>query len=413
MDEHLVIVGAGQAAAQAIQTLRQNDSAGRISLVGAEGFPPYQRPPLSKKYLAGTFERDRLYLKPPPFYESRDVDLLLGSRAARLERGAQIVRLDDGRELSYDRMLLATGSRPRRIDLPGADLPGIHYLRSIEDADGIAAAVRPGAQAVIVGAGYIGLEVAAVLRGLGLEVTVLEAANRVMGRVVCPQVSAFYERRHEAAGVTILTGTGVAGFRGDAAVEAVATTGGRTFPCDLVVVGIGVVPNIELASEAGLECSDGIHVDTCARTSDPRIVAAGDCTIHPHPFAKRKIRLESVHNAVEQAKAAAFSILGREQPFVDVPWFWSDQYDLKLQIAGLSLDYDEVVVRGDLASGRFAVYYLAEGRPVAIDAVNSPRDFMNGKKLLAEKPLVTPAQIADETFDLSSLLGAKLGDTLR
>lgn len=404
MDEHLVIVGAGQAAAQAIQTLRQHDYAGTISLVGAEAFLPYQRPPLSKKYLAGALERDRLYLKPATFYESRDVDRLLGIRAVRLDRDARLVHLEDGRALPYDRLLLATGSRPRRIELPGADLPGIHYLRSIEDVDGIAAAVRPGARAVIVGAGYIGLEVAAVLRGLDLEVTVLEAASRVLGRVVCPQVSAFYQRRHEAAGVTILTGTGVTGFRGDAAVEAVATTDGPIAPCDLVVVGIGVVPNVELAARAGLECSDGIRVDTCARTSDPRVVAAGDCTIHPHPFAKREIRLESVHNAVEQAKAAAFSILGREQPFVDIPWFWSDQYDLKLQIAGLSLDYDQVVVRGDMASSRFAVYYLADGRPIAIDAVNSPRDFMNGKKLLAAKPLVTPAQIADETFDLTGLL---------
>lgn len=403
MDEHLVIVGAGQAAVQVIQTLRQNDYAGEISLVGAESHPPYQRPPLSKKYLAGALERERLYLKPAAFYESRGVTLHLGVGAARLDRGARTVRLEDGRELNYDRLLLATGSRPRQIAVPGADLPGVHYLRTIDDVDAIAAAVAPGARAVIVGAGYIGLEVAAVLRGLGLDVTVLEAADRVMSRVVCPQLSAFYEARHEAEGVTIETGASVEAFVGARAVESIATTAG-TFACDFVIVGIGIVPNVELAAAAGLECPNGIRVDACARTSDPQILAAGDCTIHPHPSAGREVRLESVHNAVEQAKAAAFSILGEERPFIDIPWFWSDQYDLKLQIAGLALDYDEVVVRGDTAASRFAIYYLAGGRPVAIDAVNSPRDFINGKKLLAARPLLSRTQLADASFDLTSLI---------
>ncbi len=405
MDEHLVIVGAGQAAVQAIQTLRQQGFDGRISLVGEEVYPPYQRPPLSKKYLAGALARDRLYLKPETFYETRDVTVHLGMRAVELERDTRRVHLSNGRVLNYDRLLLATGSRPRRVDLPGSDLGGIHYLRSIDDVDAISTAIEPGTRVVIVGAGYIGLEVAAVLRELGLGVTVLEATERVMGRVVCAEMSAFYEQRHAAAGVDIRTRTGVARFLGARSVDTVEATDGSRFPCDLVIVGIGVVPNVELAQRAGLECPDGIRVDAHARTGDPLILAAGDCTTHPHPFVGRYIRLESVHNAVEQGKAAAFSILGQERPFVDIPWFWSDQYDLKLQIAGLSLDYDEVVVRGDMAAKRFAVYYLAAGRPVAIDAVNSPRDFMNGKKLLAARPRLTAARIADESRDLMDLLG--------
>jgi 3-phenylpropionate/trans-cinnamate dioxygenase ferredoxin reductase subunit len=400
MREQLVIVGGGQAAVQAIQTLRQHGYDGKIALLADEPHPPYQRPPLSKKYLAGELPRERLYLKPESFYASRDVDRFLGTPAMEIDILGGRVRLSDGDALRYDRLLLATGGRARRITAPGADLAGIHYVRSIGDIDAVAPQLRPGAKMVIVGAGYIGLEVAAVARGLGLDVTVLEAADRVLSRVVCRETADFYARCHAAAGVEIHCSTQVAGFRGKDFVTGVSSANGEVFSCDVVIVGIGVVPNVEIAERAGLHCDNGIRVDPCARTADPRIVAAGDCTNHPHPFVGRSIRLESVHNAVEQGRSAAMSLLGHAHPFADVPWFWSDQYDLKLQIVGLALDYDEVVLRGDPESRSFAMYYLAAGRPIAIDAVNSPRDFMHGKKLLAARPTIPTAAIADPGTDL-------------
>jgi 3-phenylpropionate/trans-cinnamate dioxygenase ferredoxin reductase component len=404
MREQLVVVGGGQAAVQAIQALRQHGFDGKIALLADEAHPPYQRPPLSKKYLAGELPRERLYLKPESFYASRDVDLLLGIGAVELDIAGRRISLANDKQIKYDRLLLATGSRARRIAAPGADLAGIHYIRSIADVDELAPELRPGARLVIVGAGYIGLEVAAVARGLGLDVTVLEAADRVMSRVVCRETADFYARCHASAGVEIRCNSPVAEFLGTGAVTGVASAVGEIFACDLVIVGIGVVPNVELAARAGLHCDNGIRVDSCSRTADPRIVAAGDCTNHPHPFVGRHIRLESVHNAVEQGKSAAMSLLGQAHPFEEVPWFWSDQYDLKLQIVGVALDYDEVVLRGDPESRSFAIYYLAAGRPIAIDAVNSPRDFMHGKKLLAARPIVPAAAIADLGFDLTQFL---------
>jgi 3-phenylpropionate/trans-cinnamate dioxygenase ferredoxin reductase subunit len=404
MRERLVIIGGGQAASQAIQTLRQSGFDGAITLVGEETFLPYQRPPLSKKYLAGSLARERLYLKPASFYASRDVELNLGTRAEELDIGLRRVRLSNGSDLRYDRLLLATGSRVRRITVPGATLAGIHYVRSIVDVDAITGQLHEGTRLVIVGGGYIGLEVAAVAIELGIEVTVLEAAERVMGRVVSHQTSDFYARQHSAAGVDIRCNTKVAGFSGQDVVSGVTSSDGNTFDCDLVIVGIGVIANTELAEGAGLHCEDGIRVDICARTADTRVVAAGDCTNHPHPHAQRNVRLESVHNAIEQAKSAAMSLLGQEHPFDDVPWFWSDQYDLKLQIAGLALDYDEVIPRGDIETGRFAIFYLAGGRPIAVEAVNSPRDFMHGKKLLAAGVEVPVEAIADPQTDLTRFL---------
>jgi len=405
MGERLVIVGGGQAAAQAVQTLRQAGFAGQIEMFGEEPYPPYQRPPLSKRYLAGSMTRERLFLKPEAFYAARAVQLNLGVRAEEIDAAARRIRLSDGRAVGYDGLLLATGSRARRIAAPGASLRGIHYVRSIDDVDGITGELRAGMRLVIVGGGYIGLEIAAVVRERGFDVTVLEAEDRVMSRVVCRATSEFFARYHAAAGVAIHCNTQVAEFVGAGAVTAVASADGRTFECDLAIVGIGVAPNVELAERAGLHCANGIRVDACARTQDRRITAAGDCTNHPHPFAERSVRLESVHNAVEQGKSAALSLLGQERPFDDVPWFWSDQYDLKLQIAGLAIDYDDIVVRGSPDSKHFAVYYLAGGRPVAIDAVNSPRDFMQGKKLLAARRKLPAAAIADPRVDLASYLG--------
>ncbi len=328
--------------------------------------------------------------------------LTLGARAERLEPAQRCVTLADGSALHYDKLLLATGSRVRKVDVPGADLPGIHYLRTIADADSILTRMDTAKRVVIVGAGYIGLEVAAVARTRGANVTVLEAADRVMARVVCPEVGAFYRSVHEAAGVDIICETAVSGFAGESCVTAVVAEDGREYPCDVAVVGIGIVPETALAEQAGLDCSDGIVVDEYACTRDPLIYAAGDCTNHPNAALDRRIRLESVHNAIEQSKTAALSMIGEPVAYAQVPWFWSDQYDLKLQIAGISTGYDRVVLRGDPAERKFAAYYLRDSRLIAVDAINSPKDFLLGKRLVAQRATVSPQRIEDTTADLAS-----------
>jgi len=403
MTEQLVIVGGGQAAAQAVQSLRQQNFAGPITLLCDEPFPPYQRPPLSKKYLAGELARERLFLRPAAFYAEKGVTLEQGARVEELEPAARRVRLRDGRTLAYDRLLLATGSRVRTLDVPGAELPGVHYLRTIGDVDAITAALVPGARVLLIGAGYIGLEVAAVVRQRGFEVTVLEAASRVMARTVSAEVSAFYEGCHRAAGVVIHCDAAVKALHGVARVSAVETTDGRTFPCDVLIVGIGIVPNVELAASAGLPCDNGIVVDEHARTADPHIVAAGDCTNHPLPIVGRRVRLESVPNAIHQAKVAAATLVGAPLPYSEVPWFWSDQYDLKLQIVGLSTGYDEVVLRGDPATRSFAAFYLRGGQLLAVDAINSPKEFIAAKKLVANRAHVSPDVLRDPAVDLTPL----------
>jgi 3-phenylpropionate/trans-cinnamate dioxygenase ferredoxin reductase component len=409
MSDHLVIVGGGQAAAQAVQSLRQQSFAGAITLLCDEPYAPYQRPPLSKKYLAGELTRERLLLRPAAFYAEKAVALEQNARVEEIEPTLRRVRLRDGRTLAYDRLLLATGSRARALPVPGADLPGVHYLRTIADVDAITASLAPGARVLLVGAGYIGLEVAAVARQRGFDVTVLEAADRVMSRTVSAEVSAFYEACHRSAGVAIHCDAAVKAFHGPARVTAVEAVDGRTFPCDVAIVGIGIEPNVELAARAGLECSNGIVVDELARTTDPLIVAAGDCTNHPHPLLERRVRLESVPNAIHQAKVAAATLLGTPTPYSEVPWFWSDQYDLKLQIAGLSAGYDEVVLRGDPAARSFAAFYLRAGQLLAVDAVNSPREFIAGKKLVASRARIAPDVLRDASVDLTTLATAMDG----
>ena len=404
MTVHLLIVGGGQAAVQAIHTLRQKGFDGRISVVGGEAHAPYQRPPLSKKYLARELPRERLALRPPAWYEDKGAALDLGVRAAELDPAAQRVRLDDGRIVAYDFLLFTTGSRARRLEVPGADLAGVHTLRTVDDVDSFAADFEPGNKLVLVGAGYIGLEAAAVAASRGLEVTVLEASDRVMSRVVCPEVSDFYHRRHAEAGVELRYGAVVSAFAGRRRAEAVITADGGRHECDLVIVGVGVDPETGVAEAAGLPCSNGIVVDEHAMTSDPRIGAAGDCTNHPHPLAAGRVRLESVQNAIEQAKAAAASFAGERHAYSEVPWFWSDQYDVKLQIAGLSQGYDEIATRGDMAGGSFAVYYFRERSLIAVDAVNSPRDFLFARKAIAQRLAIPTEQLIDPRTDLTELL---------
>jgi 3-phenylpropionate/trans-cinnamate dioxygenase ferredoxin reductase subunit len=402
MPATIVIVGASHASVQAIDTLRREGHDGAIVLVGDEPFLPYNRPPLSKKFLSGELERDRLALRSAQFYEQNRTEVRLGVRVTALDRTDQRLRLGDGAELRYEQLLLCVGSRPRLLDVPGHDLPGIHYLRTIADVEAIRAELSGAKRLVVVGAGYVGLEAAASARHLGLEVTVLEMADRPLNRVVAPELSAFYVARHEREGVRIHCNTSVTAFAGDKRVRAVVC-GDREFAADLVIVGIGILPETTLAASAGIRCENGISVDEECRTSDPHIFAAGDCTSHPSVRYGRRVRLESVDNAVEQARTAASNMCGKPARHQHVPWFWSDQYDVKLQIAGLSQGYDQVIVRGEPASGHFALYYLAQGELLAVDAVSSPKDFMAGKRWIAERKHPDPVRLADPTVDIKSL----------
>ncbi|MBV6416648.1 MAG: Ferredoxin--NAD(P)(+) reductase fdr [Steroidobacteraceae bacterium] len=395
-----MIVGAGQAAAQAVETLRRKGYADALTVIGEEPLLPYQRPPLSKKFLAGAHDAEHLPIRHRAFYDEHAVTLRLGLRATRLDPAARTLALDDGSTLDYDALLLATGSRARRLPLPGAALAGVFTLRTVADVDAIRAAATPGARAVIVGGGYIGLEAAATLRTLGLEVTVLELAGRVMSRVVSEPVSRFFEAEHARHGVRIVLGAGLAGFEGDTHVRAVRCTDGSAHPADLVIVGVGVAPVDDLARAAGLACDDGIVVDEFCRTSDPHIHAAGDCTHHPSLRYGRRLRLESVDHAFEQATSAALNMLGIETVHDRTPWFWSDQYDLKLVIVGLAQGHDRMVLRGDPASRSFSACYLRSGELIAVDTVNAPRDQMAARKLVAARVHPDPERLADITRPL-------------
>lgn len=396
----MVIIGGGHAAAQACASLRQEGYTGDIMLIGDEKPLPYQRPPLSKQYLSGEHALDKILLRPEKFYGDQRVTLKLGTRVTAIDGNAHTVTTDADETISYERLLIATGGRPRRLSIPGSDLGGIHYLRTLADVDGIRADMAPGRRLVIVGGGYVGLEVAAVAVTAGLEVHVLEMESRILQRVTTPTMSAYYHALHESRGVHIHTSTGVTGFRGSGRVSAVLC-GEQEFPADLVIVGIGIIPNIEIAADAGIECANGIVVDEHCRTSTADIYAAGDCTNHPNPLLGRRLRLESVPNAMEQARVAAANMCGGDKTYASMPWFWSDQYELKLQMVGFSADGDSQVMRGDIGKNQFAVFYLKDGAVVSVDAVNSPKEFMVCKQLIGK--VVDQARLADPTTDLKSL----------
>lgn len=396
------MIGAGQACAQAVATLRAERFEGAITIVGDETYLPYQRPPLSKAYLAGTFERERLFLKPQAFYRESNCRLILGTSAQSINRQARSVELSNGETVSFEKLLLVTGSRVRRIPVEGADLPGIFYLRGIADVDALRANFGVGKRLLVVGGGYIGLEVAAVATKLGLSVTVFESLDRVMARAVSPDVSAFYAAVHREAGVRIEVNTTVERFEGKDRLEGVRA-GGALWPADLALVGIGIVPNMEIAQRCGLACDDGIVVDHCARTADPDIFAAGDCTRHIGRDGAL-IRLESVQNAIDQAKHAALAMLGRPAPYREVPWFWSDQYDLKLQIAGLARPGDALVRRGEPGLRKFAVFHLREGRVAAVEAVNAPPEYIVGRRLIADGKPVEPERLADVAVPMKTMV---------
>jgi 3-phenylpropionate/trans-cinnamate dioxygenase ferredoxin reductase subunit len=372
-------------------------------LVGDEAWLPYQRPPLSKRFLAGALPAERLYFKPADYYDASDIDVRLETRIAAVDREKRCVVTATGEKIGYDTLVLATGSRVRRIRVPGSELQGVHYLRCIDDVSRIRADLATARDVVIVGAGYIGLEVAAVMRELAYRVSVIEMADRVMSRVVSPVVSDFFSAEHESRGVNLMLSTTLEAIEGDTRVNAVKTGGRHSIPADLVIAGVGIVPNTELAASAGLEVDNGIVVDTYCRTADDNIYAVGDCTSHPSSIYDRRIRLESVHNALEQAKTAAANICGENVGYSEVPWFWSDQYDLKLQIAGLSEGYDAAVVRGEPASRSFSCLYLRDGKLIACDAINAPRDFIQSKALIQGRLKIAPERLADSSVLLKDL----------
>jgi 3-phenylpropionate/trans-cinnamate dioxygenase ferredoxin reductase subunit len=403
MTQRIVIAGAGHAAGQLVVSLKQQKFAGKIVLVGDEPHLPYQRPPLSKKFLSGNMEADRLYVKPAIFYTDAQVETHRNCMITAIDRKSKVLRTNSGDTIAYDQLVLALGSRVRRLTIEGADLDGIHYLRNISDVDAIRAELGDRKKAVVVGAGYIGLEVAAVLRQLGIDVTVIEMTERVMSRVVSPEISDFYQIEHTSHGVKLRLSTGIVAFRGKSRISAIETTDGEMIDADFVVVGVGILPNTELAETAGLAVDNGIIVDDQCQSSDADIYAVGDCTVHPNAIYERQLRLESVHNALEQARTAASNLCGKEKHYAEVPWFWSDQYDLKLQIAGVSTGYDEVVIRGNPANRAFACMYLKDGKLIATDAVNSPKEFVQSKAIIAAQLPINRGRLADASIALKDL----------
>jgi 3-phenylpropionate/trans-cinnamate dioxygenase ferredoxin reductase subunit len=402
---HVVIVGAGHAGGTAAAELRRNGFTGRITLIGEEPLPPYERPPLSKAWLKGETDAGKLALRPAEFYQTAQIDLRLGTTASAIDRPARSVSLSDGGSVAYDILILATGARARRIPLPGLDLGNVLELRNAADADLLKAALRPGVRLAVIGGGYIGLEAAASARGLGCDVVVIEREARVLARVACETLSTFFQDFHRAQGVVIEVDAQVSALEGAAGrVTGVRLGDGRLIPCDVALVGVGAVPNQELAAAAGLVCENGIVVDLAARTTDPAIFAIGDCTQRPLPLYDRRMRLESVPNALEQARAAAAVICGKPAPAPDVPWFWSDQYDLRLQIAGIPFDAERIVVRGDIAAGKFALFHLkADGTVQAVEAVNASAEFMGGRRIVQRRLRLDPARIADPAVTMQAL----------
>ena len=403
-DAHVVILGAGHAGGTAAALLRQYGHTGQITMVGEEPVPPYQRPPLSKAWLKGEADADSLALKPLEFYAEQNIDFRPNIRAEKLARSDKTVTLSDGSSLSYDVLIIATGMRPIRLPIEGADLGGVLSLRSAADAEAIKGALGPGKRLAIVGGGYIGLEVAASARALGADAVVIEREPRILARSACEALSDFFRDYHLARGVEFVLGAGVAGFVGDGGrVAGVRLADGRVIDCDVVLLGVGATPNDEIAREAGLECARGVVVDLEARTADPNVFAIGDVTHRPMPHYGRMFGPESVPSALEQATQAASAITGRAAPSPEVPWNWSDQYDLKLQIAGLPFDADRVLLRGDPASGKFAVFHLKGDQVQSVEAINSPPEFMMGKQLIANRKPVDPVKLADPSVSMKEV----------
>ncbi|MDX5381838.1 MAG: NAD(P)/FAD-dependent oxidoreductase [Rhodobacterales bacterium] len=401
---HVVVVGAGQAGSSLVAKLRNSGFDGRVTLIGAEPVPPYQRPPLSKAYLLGDMALDRLFLRPESFYAEHQIDLRLNTRVTGIDRTAQTIALND-EVMPYDHLVLATGSDPRRLPASiGGALDGVFVVRDLADVDAMAPHVVAGKRALIVGGGYIGLEAAAVAAKRGLEVTLVEMADRILQRVAAPETSDYFRALHQGHGVTIREGIGLDRLLGEGHVTGARLSDGTELAVDLVIVGVGIAPATALAEAAGLEIDNGIKVDAQGRTSDPAIWAAGDCA--SFPWKDRRIRLESVPNAIDQAECVAENIMGAGKDYVAKPWFWSDQYDVKLQIAGLNAGYDQTVVRPGDKPGSQSVWYFRGDELLAVDAMNDPRAYMIGKRLIEAGQSPAPAAVGDPDTPLKSLLPA-------
>ncbi len=407
-NQRCIIVGASHAAGELCISLRKEGWTGSITVIGDEDYLPYNRPPLSKTFLAGEKSIDDLLIRHAEAYEKADIEMKLGCRVEKIDREGKALTLNTGETLSYDRLVLTTGARPRTMDMPGAEYENVFYLRSIQDANHIRPYIQKGHRAVIVGGGYIGLETAAMLVSTGMQVTLLERDPRILNRVAAPEISQFFSRIHAEEGVELFTDVDISELKVDENTEKVnevVCSDGRAFKADLLIIGIGVITNSELAQEAGLEINNGIVVNAYAETSDPDILAAGDCTYHFNKHYQRWLRLESIQNAMEQAKVVARTICGSPQEYDQIPWFWSDQYDLKLQIAGLSEGYDNLIVRGDLSEGRkMAIFYFKAESLIAVDAVNSPQEFMFGKRALAQSSRLDIAKLADTSVPMKDLV---------
>jgi 3-phenylpropionate/trans-cinnamate dioxygenase ferredoxin reductase subunit len=400
----VVIVGAGHAGGTAAALLRQYGFEGPITLIGEEPIAPYQRPPLSKAWLKGEADADSLALKPESFYAEAGIDLRLSTTVTELKRTAKVVVMQGGEEIGYNTLIIATGARPRLLGIPGADLEGVQPLRSAADAEALKARLGPGKHAVVIGGGYIGLESAASARALGAEATVVELQPRLLARNSCETMSTFVHAYHLAKGVKFELGTGVEAFEGaNGKVTGVRLTGGRVLPCDVALVGIGIIPNDDLAKASGLDCANGVVVDAHARTADPAVYAIGDVTHRPLALYDRMMRLESVANALEQAKQVAAAIVGRPPPPPEVTWNWSDQYDLKLQLGGLAFDADSMIVRGDPASGKFAVFHLKGDLVQAVEAVNAPAEFMAGRQLIGNRKPISREKLANPAVSMKEV----------
>ena len=401
----VVIVGAGHGGAQAAVVLRQQGFAGSIAMIGRENEPPYERPPLSKDYLAREKPFERLYIRPPTFWGERGIEMILGREVLSVDPAARTVMTDDGEAIVYRDLIWATGGEPRRLDCPGAHLSGIHAVRTRADVDLIITELESAAHVVVIGGGYIGLEAAAVLSKLGKRVTLVEALPRVLARVAGEALSCFYEAEHRAHGVDLRTGTGVVAIEGETRVAGVRLADDTVVAADVVIVGIGIMPSIAPLIAAGALISNGVFVDAQCRTSLPHIYAIGDCAAHANSFADgASIRLESVQNANDQASVAAKTICGIDASYAATPWFWSNQYDLRLQTVGLSTGHDQAIVRGDINTRSFSVVYLKAGRVVALDCVNNVRDYAQGRKLVEARATIAPERLVDTTIALKDMV---------
>ena len=399
----VVVVGAGQAGAWVAATLRDEGFDGRVVLAGEEAHEPYERPPLSKALLAGTKDAASCAVKPPGFYAERDIELRLGCPVRAIERERKALLLGDGGTLDYDRLVLATGARPRSLPVPGAELPGVHMLRTLDDALALRDALRPGARVCLIGGGYIGLEIAATATALGCRATVVEALPALLSRAMPPELSRIVAARHRARGVAIETGFRTAEIAAEGTALRVAAEDGRAVEAEAVVVGIGIVPNAELAEAAGIACDDGILVDAFGRTSDPAVFAAGDATRHENPLLGRRVRLESWQNAQNQGIAVARGLLGGTAPYAEVPWFWSDQFDMNIQAVGLAEAWDQVVLRGEPEGEQLSVYCLRAGAVVSATAINAARDIRYARQMIAAGAMPAPEDLANPEVPLKQL----------